>query len=575
MKKHSVANIKLITRFPLFVMGLFLLLSLFSTVPFAPAVLDSTASAACITTTPPATYGKVTQTVNVATAGTYRVWSRIKAPSTSANSYYFQVDTGCHYNVGDSTSIPVNTWTWVNYQDASAAAPIDISFSAGTHTLTYTGKEADVQLDKIMLLVDTACVPTGFGDNCASSASGPTVSLTSPAGGSTATGTVNISANASDTAGISKVDFLVDGAIVSTDTTAAYSYAWNSTTVSNGSHTITARATNTGGSTTTSSAVTVNVSNAPPTGNVSIPFRMNAGGPAFTDPTGATWAADSYVTGGASADRGTIAIAGTTNPQIYRSERWGMSSYNIPVANGTYTYRLHFAETTGSGCAAVGAGCRIFSVTGEGAPIITNLDIFATVGGNTALVRTGTITVADGNATFGFSATANAAEVNGIELLSTTPTGDTTPPSTSITAPANGSSVTVGTQVTVNANASDNVGVSKVEFYVDGAMKSTDTASPYSYVWSTTGVTAGAHTLTSRAYDAAGNATTSTAVSVNVTGGTTTPLPGDVNGDSRVNALDLSALISHDGENYPAADFNSDGTVGAADMAILLSRWTW
>jgi hypothetical protein len=52
-------------------------------------------------------------------------------------------------------------------------------------------------------------------------------------------------------------------------------------------------------------------------------------------------------------------------------------------------------------------------------------------------------------------------------------------------------------------------------------------------------------------------------------------LPGDVNGDSRVNALDLSALISRDGQNYPAADFNSDGTVGAADMAILLSRWTW
>jgi hypothetical protein len=51
--------------------------------------------------------------------------------------------------------------------------------------------------------------------------------------------------------------------------------------------------------------------------------------------------------------------------------------------------------------------------------------------------------------------------------------------------------------------------------------------------------------------------------------------PGDVNGDSRVNALDLSALISRDGQNYPAADFNGDGTVGAADMAILLSKWTW
>ncbi|HEX8226352.1 MAG TPA: discoidin domain-containing protein [Candidatus Saccharimonadales bacterium] len=54
-----------------------------------------------------------------------------------------------------------------------------------------------------------------------------------------------------------------------------------------------------------------------------------------------------------------------------------------------------------------------------------------------------------------------------------------------------------------------------------------------------------------------------------------TGVVGDVNGDARVNALDLSALISRDGQNYPAADFNNDGTVGAADMAILLARWTW
>ncbi len=50
---------------------------------------------------------------------------------------------------------------------------------------------------------------------------------------------------------------------------------------------------------------------------------------------------------------------------------------------------------------------------------------------------------------------------------------------------------------------------------------------------------------------------------------------GDIDGDGRVNALDLSVLITHDGENYPAADFNKDGTVGAADLAIMLSRWTW
>jgi hypothetical protein len=51
--------------------------------------------------------------------------------------------------------------------------------------------------------------------------------------------------------------------------------------------------------------------------------------------------------------------------------------------------------------------------------------------------------------------------------------------------------------------------------------------------------------------------------------------PGDANGDGRVNAIDLSILISHDGQNYPQADFNGDGTVGSADLAILLGKWTW
>jgi len=50
---------------------------------------------------------------------------------------------------------------------------------------------------------------------------------------------------------------------------------------------------------------------------------------------------------------------------------------------------------------------------------------------------------------------------------------------------------------------------------------------------------------------------------------------GDANNDGRVNAIDLSILISHDGQNYSPADFNGDGIVGSADLAILLGRWTW
>jgi hypothetical protein len=92
--------------------------------------------------------------------------------------------------------------------------------------------------------------------------------------------------------------------------------------------------------------------------------------------------------------------------------------------------------------------------------------------------------------------------------------GDTTPPTVSITSPTNGA--TVSGTVSVTATASDNVGVTKVEFYLDGALQSTDTTSPYAWSWDTTTASNASHTLTAKAYDAALNVGTSTAVSVTV-----------------------------------------------------------
>jgi methionine-rich copper-binding protein CopC len=92
--------------------------------------------------------------------------------------------------------------------------------------------------------------------------------------------------------------------------------------------------------------------------------------------------------------------------------------------------------------------------------------------------------------------------------------GDTTLPTVSISSPASGATITGST--TVSATASDNVGVTKVEFYLDGALQATDTTSPYGWVWSPTSAQNGGHSLTAKAYDAAGNTKTSTAVSVTV-----------------------------------------------------------
>jgi Bacterial Ig domain/Glycosyl hydrolase family 26 len=94
----------------------------------------------------------------------------------------------------------------------------------------------------------------------------PTASITSPANGASVSGTVPISADASDNVAVSSVGFYADGALVSTDATTPYTGSLNTTGLTNGTHSLTAIATDTGGNSTTSAAVSVTVNNAPPPG---------------------------------------------------------------------------------------------------------------------------------------------------------------------------------------------------------------------------------------------------------------------------------------------------------------------
>lgn len=97
---------------------------------------------------------------------------------------------------------------------------------------------------------------------------------------------------------------------------------------------------------------------------------------------------------------------------------------------------------------------------------------------------------------------------------------DTTPPTVSLTAPS--ANAAVAGSVTITATASDDVGVARVEFYVDGVLECSDDTSPHACSWDTTGGGTHpcngvhAHSLTARAYDAAGNEGASAAVSVNM-----------------------------------------------------------
>ncbi|HEY8209385.1 MAG TPA: S8 family serine peptidase [Myxococcaceae bacterium] len=96
--------------------------------------------------------------------------------------------------------------------------------------------------------------------------------------------------------------------------------------------------------------------------------------------------------------------------------------------------------------------------------------------------------------------------------------GDTTPPSVSLTAPTDGANLS-GSWVDITAEASDDVGVEQVVFYIDGSWVQGSSATPdglYAMVWDSTTVASGQHTITVRAFDAAGNIGSSSTITVNV-----------------------------------------------------------
>lgn len=145
-------------------------------------------------------------------------------------------------------------------------------------------------------------------------------------------------------------------------------------------------------------------------------IQINSGGGA----TG-TWVADTDVSGGATSS--TTAAINTSNvaspaPQaVYQTERFGTFTYTIPnlTANSSYTVNLHFAEIYWNA-----AGKRLFNVTINGSPVLTNFDVFAAAGGeNIAIVKSFPATAsATGQITIQFTnGSADQAKVSGIELI--------------------------------------------------------------------------------------------------------------------------------------------------------------
>ena len=91
-------------------------------------------------------------------------------------------------------------------------------------------------------------------------------------------------------------------------------------------------------------------------------------------------------------------------------------------------------------------------------------------------------------------------------------TADAVAPVVRITSPGSGTSLSNVTRI--NVTATDNVAVQQVSIYIDGTLVYTGAAAPYTFNWNTNKVTPGAHAITAKAWDAAGNSASAAPVSV-------------------------------------------------------------
>lgn len=170
-------------------------------------------------------------------------WYQSTAP-VMFDVWYRDSTGGWHWWTQSPQFNPSSSWTQAIW--ATPAIPSNaVALSFGLEILSAGTLTVD----------DYSLVDSGSGPTS------PTVSLTSPASGATLTGTTTLSANASSSIGVARVDFLVNGIVVASSTTAPYTVSWNSTTVANGQSTFAARATDIAGDQTTSSGVTATISN--------------------------------------------------------------------------------------------------------------------------------------------------------------------------------------------------------------------------------------------------------------------------------------------------------------------------
>jgi Domain of unknown function (DUF1929)/Bacterial Ig domain len=196
------------------------------------------------------------------------------APTATSYGAAMEIATGNPASIGKVALVRLGSVTHSNNMEQRY---IPLSFTAGPTSISATAPaNANVAPPGpyMLFIIDANGVPSVASMVSVQGSSPPAVALTQPTGGATFTApaTVNLAANASDADGsVAKVEFFNGAAKLGEDTIAPYGYTWNS--VAAGTYTLTARATDNLGATTTSTASTITVSanNTPPTANITYP----------------------------------------------------------------------------------------------------------------------------------------------------------------------------------------------------------------------------------------------------------------------------------------------------------------
>jgi hypothetical protein len=210
-----------------------------------------------------ATSGDFTFTTTAAPDTTPPVISSLSANGITATS------ANIAWATNEAADSQVEYGTTTGYGQST---PLD-STRGTTHTVPLTGLASSTLYHYRAKSRDAAGNLATSGDAALMTAvlpdtTPPTVSITSPVAGAAVSGTITLTANASDNKGVAGVKFKVDGTNSGAeDTTAPYSASLDTTALSNGSHAIAAEARDAAGNHTTSAGVTVTVNNgAPPPG---------------------------------------------------------------------------------------------------------------------------------------------------------------------------------------------------------------------------------------------------------------------------------------------------------------------